>query len=291
MNKIGIYFAFWERNWNADYVKYIYKVKKLGFDVLEVEVGALCNMTDDEKRRISGIAKDNGIDLTYCIGLPGEYDIASMDPEVRKNGIDYVRRLLEAIYVMGGDMLGGIIYSSWPKTNETYDSKKYLWENSVRSVKEVAKTAGDYGITYNLEIVNRFEQLLLNTVDEGLEFLKQVESPNVKLLLDTFHMNIEEDSFRDAICRADKAIGHLHIGECNRKTPGNGHMPWDEIFGALKEIGYEGRIVMEPFIKPGGEVGRDIRVYRDLSNGGSEEEMDIKAQEAVGFVRRKLQEV
>ena len=138
---------------------------------------------------------------------------------------------------------------------------------------ESLQTARDYGITYCLEVVNRFEQLLLNTVKEGMEFVDQVGSPNVKLLLDTFHMNIEEDYIGGSITSAKGYIGHFHIGECNRKPPGTGHMPWDEIFGAIKKIGYEGRIVMEPFIKP---VARlvDIRVFRDLGEGCDEEEMD-----------------
>lgn len=291
MNKIGIYFAYWEKCWKADYAKYVRKASGLGFDVLEVEASALLDMSFDEKRILARLAKDNGVELTFCIGLPSMYDIASDDESVRKNGIEFVKRLLEAIYVTEGDMLGGILYSCWPKVDESYDNKMRLWENSVRSVREVSQTARDYGITYCLEVVNRFEQLLLNTVKEGMEFVDQVGSPNVKLLLDTFHMNIEEDYIGGSITSAKGYIGHFHIGECNRKPPGTGHMPWDEIFGAIKKIGYEGRIVMEPFIKPGGEVGRDIRVFRDLGEGCDEEEMDGMVVNALEFVRRKLREV
>ncbi len=288
MNKIGIYFAYWERNWNADYIKYIHKVKKLGFDVLETEVGALCRMTDEEKIRISKEAEYNGIELTYCIGLPAKYDIASLDENTRNNGKEYVKDLLRTINIMGGDMIGGIIYSCWPKTDETYDNKKRLWENSVNSVRELAGIAEEYGITYNIEIVNRFEQLLINTVDEGLKFIKETDRQNVKLLLDTFHMNIEEDNIGKAIESAKGHIGHFHIGECNRKTPGNGHMPWDEIMSSIKKAEYTGRIVMEPFIKTGGEVGRDIRVYRDLSDGADYESMDLKAKRALQFIKDRL---
>ena len=101
-------------------------------------------------------------------------------------------------------------------------------------------------------------------------------------------MNIEEDSFADAIRTAKGLLGHFHIGECNRKTPGTGRMPWDEIFAALRETGYGGAVVMEPFIKMGGQVGRDIRMYRDVSEGADAAEMDRLAAASAAFVKNGL---
>ena len=103
-------------------------------------------------------------------------------------------------------------------------------------------------------------------------------------------MNIEEDSIYDAIMEARDVLGHFHIGECNRKTPGLGRMDWDTIIRGLKDADYQGRIVMEPFIRPGGQVGRDIKIYRDQSQGADEKEMDRLAREAVIFIRKKLKE-
>lgn len=288
MNKVGIYFAYWEKDWQADYCHYIQKVKKLGFDTLEVAAGSLIDMPKDQLIRISETAKENNIDLTYCIGLPAKYDVASLDEITRKDGIQYVGQLLDAIHTMGGDLLGGIIYSYWPLTSATYEHKMAIREKSIISMKEIAKKAEDYGIQYCLEVVNRFEQCILNTAKEGVDFIDEIGSNSMKLLLDAFHMNIEEDSFRDAILTAGDKIGHLHIGECNRKVPGKGHMNWDEIMSSLAEVNYKGRIVMEPFVKPGGEVGRDIKVYRDLSNQASEEEMDAMAKGALEFIRSKM---
>ncbi len=285
MNKVGIYFAYWERNWQADYCEYIRKVKELGFDVLEIAAGSLIDLSANQLKAIGECAMETGIDLTYCIGLPKEYDVASQDERIRQNGIQFMGKLLDIIHFMGGDTIGGIIYSCWPLTNATYDFKMAAREKSILSVKEISKKAEDYGINYCLEIVNRFEQCLLNTAREGVSFVEEVGSPKVKLLLDTFHMNIEEDTFRDAILTAGDKIGHFHIGECNRKVPGKGHMNWNEIMTALSEINYQGKIVMEPFLKPGGEVGRDIKIYRDLSNGAGETEMDAMAVDALRFIR------
>lgn len=286
MNKIGIYFAFWEKEWNADYAAYIRKVSRLGFDTLEVEAGALEKMPDSDKERIAAVAREEGIDLTYCIGLPPSCDVSSMDEETRKRGIKYVRKLLDTVHFMGGDMLGGIIYSCWPmKDSPSWEEKKARRAQAICSVKELSKTAEDYGIDYCLEIVNRFEQCILNTAQEGVDFLEEVGSGRVKLLLDSFHMNIEEDGFRDAILTADRNLGHFHIGECNRKVPGMGHMNWKEIASALKDVNYQGRIVMEPFMRPGGQVGKDIRIYRDLSGHAADEDLDRMASQALSFMR------
>lgn len=289
MNKVGIYYAFWEREWSADYLAYIKKVKKLGFDVLEIAAGALPELSSVKRQELACAAKDEGIKLTYCIGLPAKYDVSSPDETVRKNGINYVNTLLDCIHEMGGDTLGGIIYSCWPmEVRPDYDYKRRIRQQSLLSLRELLKKAEQYDINYCLEIVNRFEQCILNTAAEGIEFAKELESPKAKLLLDTFHMNIEEDSIGDAIRSAKGLLGHFHIGECNRKTPGTGRMPWKEIFTALHDIDYEGAVVMEPFIKMGGQVGKDILVLRDLSGNADEEQMDRLAADAAAFVKKGL---
>ena len=193
------------------------------------------------------------------------------------------------MHEMGGKTLGGIIYASWPMVGvPDIDTKLKMRERSLVSLRELMKKAEQYDINYCLEIVNRFEQCILNCAAEGVEYLKELGSPNAKLLLDSFHMNIEEDSIGDAIRSAKGVLGHFHIGECNRKTPGTGRMPWNEIFTALADIDYKGAIVMEPFVKTGGQVGSDIRVFRDLSSNADIQKMDDMAAAAAKFVKESL---
>jgi D-psicose/D-tagatose/L-ribulose 3-epimerase len=186
---------------------------------------------------------------------------------------------------MGHRQLGGIIYSSWPGKLPFGEEKRLYLDRSVRSMREVMKVAEDCGVFFNVEVVNRFEQFLLNTAAEAVTYVRRVGSPHCRVLLDTFHLNIEEDSIRDAIVATGAWLGHFHVGETNRRPPGRGRMPWDEIFGALRRIGYTGAITMEPFLMPGGEVGRDISVYRNLGEGL---DLDREAGRALKFVRRKL---
>lgn len=288
-NPVGIYYAYWEQEWNTDFIPYVKKAKKLGFDILEINAGAITEMSSVERRALADAAKENGIDLTYCIGLPGRYDVSSEDETVRKNGVDYVGKILDSMHEMNGKVLDGIIYASWPmKTVPDIDAKKRMRAQSLKSLGELMKKAEQYDIRYCLEIVNRFEQCILNCAAEGIEYLKELGSPNAKLLLDTFHMNIEEDNIGAAIRSTKGMLGHFHIGECNRKTPGTGRMPWNEIFTALSDIDYNGAIVMEPFLKTGGQVGSDIRVFRDLSNNADTEQMDSLAEQSAKFVKECL---
>lgn len=288
-NKVGIYYAYWEKEWATDFVPYIKKAKNLGFDILEINAGAIVDMTKADRQKLADIAEENGIILTYCIGLPSEYDVSSLDETTRKNGVEFVGKILDCMNEMGGKTIGGIIYASWPMTVvPTYDIKMRQRERSILSLTELLKKAEQYDINYCLEIVNRFEQSILNCASEGVEFVKELNSPKAKILLDSFHMNIEEDNIGDAIRSAGDYLGHFHIGECNRKTPGTGRMPWGEIFTALKDIDYQGAVVMEPFIRMGGQVGKDIKVFRDLSENATDEKMDLMAAAAAKFVKENI---
>jgi D-psicose/D-tagatose/L-ribulose 3-epimerase len=204
---------------------------------------------------------------------------------VRKNGLEYLGRIFSAMNKSGIKKIGGIIYAYWPCDYKRPFDKKTARKNSIESVRAAAGEAAKYDITLMLEVVNRFEHFLLNSAAEGVDFAKEVNMPNVKLLLDCFHMNIEEDSLGEAIRFAGKHLGHLHIGECNRKVPGKGHMPWQDVGVALRDIGFDGSVVMEPFVRMGGTVGSDIKVWRDISGGADDKKIDADLEQSLRFVR------
>jgi D-psicose/D-tagatose/L-ribulose 3-epimerase len=287
MNSLGIYYAYWTHDWNTDFVPFVAKVKSLGFDVLEVNAGTVTKMSHSDRDRLKAAAEKNGIELAYCIGLPHEFDVASPDAATRKKGIAFLNEIARMLKYMGNQQIGGIIYGSWPGKLPFDEDKKQWVDRSVDSLREIMKTAEDCDAYFNVEVVNRFEQFIMNTAAEGIEYVKRVGSSHCRVLLDSFHLNIEEDNIRDAIVAAGAKLGHFHIGETNRRAPGRGRMPWDEIFGALREINYQGVISMEPFLMPGGEVGRDISVYRDLRDGL---DLDQEAKRAAEFVRTKLRQ-
>ena len=283
MNKIGIFMNFWVKNWDADHVKYIKKVSGLGFDILEFQAQALLDMDKSRIDEVRQAAKDNGIELTYSLGLNPKYDVASPDAKVREGGIEYLKRIVERIGYMEGKLLSGVNYAGWGSPDYIVDDKSEIVKHSIESVRQVIKTAEDYDVTYCVEVVNRFEGIVMNTAKEAIEYVKQIDSDKIGILLDTYHMNIEEGSIGDAIRSVGGYLKNFHTGENNRVVPGKGHLDWDEIFGALHDIDYQGRIVSEPFVQMGGEVGRDIKVWRDLVEDPSEELLDEEARFLLNF--------
>jgi D-psicose/D-tagatose/L-ribulose 3-epimerase len=282
MNPIGMHYGYWTQHWGTDPLQFVQRAKKCGFDILEVNAPKVTLMSDSERDVLKGAAADAGISLTYSIGMTADMDLVSDDGATRQKGIGFLQQVARAMKSMGGSILAGINYSSWPRKLLPGEEKKVLTDRAIAGVQEAIKAAEDNGVIFCVEVVNRFEQFIMNTAAEGIAFAERVDSSNCKILLDTFHMNIEEDSLRGSIVETGNWLGHFHLGETNRRPPGRGRIPWPEIFGALREINYQGAVVMEPFLLPGGEVGRDISVFRDLLGEG---DLDEEAAQSAQFVR------
>lgn len=280
----GIYYAYWEKEWAADYKKYVEKVARLGFDILEVGAAPLPDYTDQEIKELKKCTEDNGIVLTAGYGPTYEHNISAAEATVRAGAMEWYKKLFEVMAKLNIHTIGGAIYSYWPVDFATAN-KEEDWKRSVEGMRLLAKEAEQYDIMLGMEVLNRFESHILNTAKEGVKFVKEIGMDNVKVMLDTFHMNIEEVSMGAAIREAGSLLGHFHTGECNRMVPGKGRMPWREIGEALRDIHYDGTVVMEPFVRMGGQVGADIKVWRDISNGALEEQLDKDAADAVTFER------
>ena len=268
--KYGIYFAYWEKEWDADQTKYIRKVKELGFDDLEISCAMLRDISDERLLEIKKMAEGEGVLLTAGYGPRPQENLASPDPDVQKNAIAFFTDILQKLEKLDIHTIGGGLYSYWPVDYSKPIDKERDWETSVKNVRTVGRIAQECGVDYCLEVLNRFEGYLLNTCDECVKFVEEVDVPAVKVMLDTFHMNIEEDDMFSAIRRAGSRLGHFHVGENNRRLPGKGGLDWYHIGEALREIGYDGNVVMEPFVQQGGGVGSDIKIWRDLSHGADE---------------------
>ncbi len=283
--KYGIYFAYWEQEWNADQKKYISRVKDLGFDVLEISCAMLKNISKEELLTMKKMAQDTGITLTAGYGPGADENLASSDPAVVKNAVAFYTDILQKLEILDIHTIGGGIYSYWPVDYTKPIDKAGDWARSVSNVRRVGKIAQDCGVEYCLEVLNRFEGYLLNTCEECKRFVEEVDVPAVKIMLDTFHMNIEEDDMVEAILLAGDKLGHFHAGENNRRLPGKGGMPWYQIGSALRAIGYDKNVVMEPFVRSGGGVGSDIKIWRDLSKGASPEMLDKDAAASVAYLK------
>lgn len=290
----GIYYAYWEREWAGDYLYYIEKAAKLGFDILEIAAGPLPEYTNEQMAELKKCAQDNGIRLTVGYGPAPENNISSPDPAVREHAVEFYTDLFARMEKIGATLIGGALYSCWPIDYSKPVDKKGDWERGVEGMARLGKIAKEYGVeTLGMEVLNRFENHILNTAEEGTRFVKEVRQAdpsvdNVWVMLDTFHMNIEEQSIGNAIRTAGDLLGHFHTGECNRMVPSQGRTPWREIHDALADIGYDKTVVMEPFVIPGGQVGQDIKIWRDLVSDTSEAALDADAKKALEFSRFML---
>ena len=285
--KFGIYAPYWTHEWTSDYEYYIPKVKKLGFDVLEISCAALMEKytTDAQLLELKQRADDNGITLTAGYGPTKNDNICSTDPAIVSRAMDFFQKLLPRLKKMDIHILGGGLYTYWPLDPAMPMDKEGDLERSIKNMRILGKTAEDCGVVLGMEVLNRFEGYMINTCEECKKYIDAVDSPNVKIMLDTFHMNIEEDNMAAAIRYAGKDLCHLHLGEQNRRVPGKGTLPWAEIGQALRDIGYQGAAVMEPFVLSGGTIGKEIKVWRDLVPNATEEKLDEDARGAVQFVR------
>ena len=284
--KHGIYYAYWEQEWSADYVKYVHKVSNLGFDILEIGGTPLPDYSQDQIHELKAVSDAEGIELTVGYGPSAAHNVGN--PLVQESALEWYRRLFDVMEQLGSTCIGGALYSYWPVDFGKPLNKAEDWKRAVDGIQKLSELAKPHNIQLNLECLNRFENYLLNTAQEGVQFVKEVDCDNVGVMLDTFHMNIEETSISSAIRTAGSLLGHFHTGECNRMVPGKGRMPWREIGNALKDIGYQKRIVMEPFVNMGGQVGQDIKIWRPICGDLSEERLDLDAKESVAFQRFML---
>lgn len=284
--KYGIYYAYWEKEWRGNFVPYVEKVKQLGFDILEVACGNFHMESKENLKELGEVARSNEIILTGGYGPRKEHNPATTNESAAEDMFRFYADVFEKMEIAGISSLGGALYSYWPVDFSAGFDKQADFERSVKRMQRLADMAADYGITLNMESLNRFEGYLINTCEEALDYVKAVDKPNVKIMLDTFHMNIEEDSITDAITLARNYLGHFHVGEANRRPPRpEGRIPWDKIGEALRNISYTGYVVLEPFVLMGGQVGRDVSVWRDISQGAGPEELDRDVESSVAYLR------
>jgi D-psicose/D-tagatose/L-ribulose 3-epimerase len=195
--------------------------------------------------RLARKAQSLDVEIGVTMGLPLDKDVSSEDASVVAKGKQMLSDAVKAVRDVGGNKLGGILYSAHTKYNRQPTERG--WKNSAATLAEVGEEAQALGVDIVLEVVNRFETNLLNTTAQGLKFIEDSGSDHLRLHLDTFHMNIEEANPAAAIRLAGDRLGYFHIGESNRGYLGDGVIDFDPIFDALLDIGYERDVVFESF--------------------------------------------
>lgn len=277
-NQIGIHLSYWQTSWNDNLLPLIDRAHQAGFQVAEFPLLFPADLPYPE---LKAALDDRGMSASCGTGLNPKTDITHPDPEVRKAGLNHLQACLEGAAQLGSPILGGVTYAPWAFFPDDDWHKRR--QRCVHSLRKAASMAEDLNVTLCLEILNRFEGYLLNTVSQGIQLIEEVGSNHLKLHLDTFHLNIEADHLGAEIRAAGSYLGHFHCVANNRKIPGQGHIPWEDVQSALQDIQYPGYLVAETFVNPAGEVGRGMYIWRPLA-----EDLDEAAADAARFMKRRF---
>lgn len=243
MRRVGIHSFVWTGGQTQDGLEMaLEKSAMCGYRAIEF---AYLRPEKFDLDRLAKKAQSLNIEIGVTMGLPRDADVSSEDGSVVRRGEALLSDAIQAVRDVGGNKLGGILYSAHMKYSRFPTDRGR--KNSVAAIANAGEKAKVAGVGLVLEVVNRFETNLLNTTAQGLKFIEETGSDHVRLHLDTFHMNIEETNPAGAIRLAGNKIGYVHIGESNRGYLGNGVINFDLIFDALVEINYDGDVVFESF--------------------------------------------
>jgi len=269
----GVSTFLWVSPFNTNSFDLVYKVKEMGFDIIEVAVEQK-DLVDWAK--LKNLVKQTGLQVTISGAFGPERDISNTDPVIREKGLQYIKECIEIAKFMESPIFGGPVYSAVGKTRFiSDDQKKRERDWCIENLLKVSKIADDCGIIVGVEPLNRFETDMINTADQALSLVKEVNHPNIKVSLDTFHCNIEEKSIPDTIRKVGKELlCHIQANESDRGTPGTGNVDWIGIKQALDDIGYDKAIVIETFGEVSEEIAKAASIWRPLANSSDELAID-----------------
>ncbi|MDX1523719.1 MAG: sugar phosphate isomerase/epimerase family protein [Anaerolineae bacterium] len=239
------------------------RMAEAGFDIIELPI-EVENAFDYQ--RAAAIARDHGLAVSTAAAMSPDRDLIHPDESIRENGKAYLRHCIEAAQTLGATNLVGPMYSATGRTwQATADHRARDMDLLVAQLSELSAYAAGHGVVLCIEPLNRFETSFINLTSQAIELTDRVDSLSCKLLLDTFHMNIEEPSLGDAIRAAGPRLGHLHACENDRGVPGSGHVPWSDVAAALKAVNYTGPVVIESFTAKVKSIARAAAIWRTLA--------------------------
>lgn len=280
MNPLGLHALVWVGDWTESSARHaISATADLGFDIIEVPLLDPDAVDPAMTRRL---LEDHGLQANCSLGLAPDADVSSEDPAVVQRGRDLLAKAVEVTAGMGGEFLCGVLYSVLAKYPGPMSARSRA--NVVESMAWLHQEASAAGLRVALEVVNRYETNVANTANEMAALIADTGC-DIRLHLDTYHMNIEEDGMREAVISHADEIGYVHIGESHRGYLGSGNVDFDSFCAALREVEYQGPVVFESFssavVHP--TLSNTLAVWRNLWDDGAD-----LATHARNFLRERL---
>jgi len=264
--KYGVNTLVWTTRMTKEREPLLGRIKEWGYDGVELFLSL------DEPADIPGVRRkleELGLECTTCSVLPRGANPVDRDAEARARGTDVLKRYAERTAELGGSLICGPLYAALGvMTGHRRTGEEWKW--AVESLQSASDHARSLGVTLAIEPLNRFETYFLNTQADAARLVREIGAPNVKVHFDTFHANIEEQDPAGSVRALGQDLGHVHLSENDRGTPGTGHTDWSAILSALKEIKYDGWLTIESFAEPEPELAAAAAIWRDLAPSGDE---------------------
>ncbi|HND50828.1 MAG TPA: sugar phosphate isomerase/epimerase [Pirellulaceae bacterium] len=276
--KFGMNLLLWTGALHDGMLPVLEMLKNLGYDGVELPIFDTSLNYAEWGRRLDNL----GLARTAVTVRGVDDNPISPDAAVRAKGVEATKKVLDCCAAVGATTLVGPYHSAlghFSGKGPTADE----WKWGVESMRQVAEHAGSAHVTLGVECLNRFETYLLNTHADSAKFAREVNHPNCRVMYDTFHSNIEEKSIGQAIHACADVLCHVHISENDRSTPGRGNVRWEENFDALREINYNGWLMVEAFGLALPELAAATKIWRRMFE--SEEQL---SRDALSFMRSEV---
>lgn len=278
MKGFGVHTSMWTMAWDhAGAERAVAAAVDYKMDFIEVALLSPEKVDAAHSRRL---LEKHGMPAVCSLGLP-EGKHASKHPEA---ALEFLKLALDQTAAIGALALTGVTYGGIGERTGVPPTEAER-DNIARVMVEAAAYAKKLGLELGIEPVNRYENHILNTGWQAVEMVERVGADNLFIHLDTYHMNIEERGLALGILDAAKYLRYIHLSESDRGTPGSGNVRWDEIFGALKAVGFTGGLAMESFIDMPPEVAFGLAVWRPVA-----ESRDVVMGEGLPFLRNKARQ-
>lgn len=258
--KYGMNLLLWTTHVTSEHFPLLAKLRATGFDGVEVP---LFEGDASHYKAIGQELKKQGLGCTTVTVVGEDANPISPDPAIRKAALERHRWAIEMTAHLGGENLCGPYHSPlgvFSGSGPTEDEKN----RCVEVMQQSAQIAQQHNVKLCIEYLNRFECYFLTTAAQAKELVERVNHPFFRSMYDTFHANIEEKNPVPTIKAFHPHFGHVHISENDRGTPGTGMVHWEETFQALKEVKYDGWMVIEAFGRALPALAAATKVWRDL---------------------------
>ena len=281
MITFGVSTWLWTSPFSTETIELFPKIKKMGYDAVEIPV-EYPEMIDGAK--VKEALDEHNLAPIVCGAFGPSRDLTHEDPAVHQACFDYIEQCFDLCNHWDASFLAGPMYSAVGKARMIpEEQRKVEWNRAVKNLHKVCQMAQESGLQIALESLNRFESDLINTAADLNRLIDDINHPAAKILLDGFHLSIEEPDLKKAITSAGDRLIHVQVAENYRGTPGTGQFRWNDLKSGLEEIHYQGCVSIESFTPEIKELAGAVCIWRNLA-----EDQDTFASDGLAFLKQLL---